>query len=147
MCCNVGLQIICLHVVQNCVSVEFHPLESVSQDDVVMHRTAPAFRHLTVTHAVLRYFCQKLLVCGEQIQDISLAGFHQDDGLVVGGGGGGVDHVGQTLHLPGPAVLPRTDSSGEIPEKQIMTRVIRKINANYLKADNFSIFTFKFGLL
>ena len=87
----------------------------MSQDDVVMHRTASAFLHLTVTDAVLGDFCQELLICWEQIQDISLTGLHQDGGLVVGGGGGGVDHVGQALYLPGPAVLPTTYSSGEVP--------------------------------
>ena len=106
---------VCLHVVQNCPSVEFYPLEGVGKYEVVVHRTASAFRHLTVTHTVLRYFCQELLVCREQVKNISLTGFHQDDGLVVGGGGGGVYLVGQALYLPGPAVQPIIDSAGENP--------------------------------
>ena len=115
MCRDIWLEIVFLHVVQNCLGVELQPLESVGPDDVVVHRTAPAFSHLTVTDTVPGYFCQKLLICREQIQDISLTGFHQDGGLVVGSGGGGLDHVGQTLYLPGPTVLFITHSSGEIP--------------------------------
>ena len=87
----------------------------MGEDEVVVHRTAPAFRHLTVAHTVLGYFCQELLVCREQVQDICLTGFHQDDGLIVGGGGGLVDLIGQALYLPGPAVLTITDSAGERP--------------------------------
>ena len=105
-----------------------------------MDRTASAFLHLTVTDAVLGDFCQKLLICWEQIQDISLTGFHQDVGLVVGGGRRGVDRVGQILDLPGPAVLACGDSFGEIPGEIFNDENIRQIIGKYLNADNFSIF-------
>lgn len=105
-----------------------------------MQRIAPVFLNLTATNAVLGYFCQELLVCWKQIQDIILTGFHQDVGLVVGGGRRGVDRVGQILDLPGPAVLACGDSFGEIPGEIYNDENIRQIIGKYLNADNFSIF-------